>query len=225
MESDNTGAEQVGQVLGGVIQHAGSFRFLIEAQQWFWSDEVAAIHGYGPGEVTPTTELLLSHKHPDDRQRVEHVVEELLEGKAFSSRHRIIDRSGQVRHVLVIGDRMTDPSGKLIGTEGFYVDLTEAHKTELKETMDAAVKDFAASRAVIEQAKGMLMLTYGISDDRAFEVLTWRSQQTNTKLRALAQNIVDAVIGAVPIGDESRRAFDHLLLTAHQDKGSALNGS
>lgn len=225
MERDSTGTEQVGQVLGGVIQHAGSFRFLIEQQQWFWSDEVAAIHGYGPGEVTPTTELLLSHKHPEDRQRVEHVVQELLEGKTFSSRHRIIDRAGKVRHVLVIGDRMTDPSGKLIGTEGFYVDLTEAHKTELKETMDAAVKDFAASRAVIEQAKGMLMLTYAISDDRAFEVLTWRSQQTNTKLRALAQSIVDAAVGAVPVSDESRRAFDHLLLTAHQREGSALNGS
>ncbi|HEY9313833.1 PAS and ANTAR domain-containing protein [Williamsia sp.] len=224
MESDSTGAEQVGQVLGGVAQAAGSFRFLIEQQQWFWSDEVAAIHGYGPGEVTPTTELLLSHKHPDDRQRVEHVVNELLEGKTFSSRHRIIDRRGRVRHVLVIGDRMTDPSGKLIGTEGFYVDLTDAHQTEMKETMDAAVRDFAVSRAVIEQAKGMLMLTYGISADRAFEVLTWRSQQTNTKLRSLAQNIVDVVENEVPIGDETRRAFDHLLLTAHLDKGATLNG-
>ena len=224
MESDSTGAEQAGQVLGGVTQAAGSFRFLIEQQQWFWSDEVAAIHGYGPGEVTPTTELLLSHKHPEDRQRVEHVVNELLEGKAFSSRHRIVDRAGKVRHVLVIGDRMTDPSGKLIGTEGFYVDLTDVHQSELKETMDAAVKNFAVSRAVIEQAKGMLMLTYGISADRAFEVLTWRSQQTNTKLRALAQNIVEAADGSVPIGDETRRAFDHLLLTAHHAKGSSLHG-
>lgn len=55
--------------------------------------------------------------------------------------------------MLVIGDQMLDQSGAVTGTEGFYVDLSDGHDHELKETMDAAVKNFAASRAVIEQAK------------------------------------------------------------------------
>lgn len=46
------------------------------------------------------------------------------------------------------------------------------------------------------------MLVYGINADRAFDVLTWRSQQTNTKLRTLAQNIVASVDGKVPFDDE-----------------------
>lgn len=216
MESNTSDTQSMQDVLGGRVQKVGSFRYLIEQDQWEWSDEVAAIHGYGAGEIAPTTELLLAHKHPEDRRRVERVIDDLLrEGKSFSSRHRIVDRRGQVRHVLVIGDRLIDPSGTLIGTEGFYVDLTDVHKGELKETMDAAVKDFAVSRAVIEQAKGMLMVVYGISADRAFDVLTWRSQQTNTKLRTLAQNIVASVDGNVTIDDETRRIFDHLLLTSH----------
>ncbi len=46
---------------------------------------------------------------------------------------------------------------------------------------------------MIEQAKGALMLVYGISSERAFGILTWRSQETNTKLHALAERFVEAL--------------------------------
>jgi hypothetical protein len=39
----------------------GAFRFWFVGQRWEWSDEVALMHGYEPGSVVPTTELLLSH--------------------------------------------------------------------------------------------------------------------------------------------------------------------
>jgi len=32
-------------------------------QRWEWSERVQRMHGYQPGAVTPTTELMLSHKH------------------------------------------------------------------------------------------------------------------------------------------------------------------
>ncbi|RZL82098.1 MAG: ANTAR domain-containing protein, partial [Variovorax sp.] len=71
------------------------------------------------------------------------------------------------------------------------------------------------SRAVIEQAKGALMLVYGIPAGRAFDVLIWRSQQTNTRLRILAEQIV-AGFGQCETGTNLRTQFDHLLLTAHE---------
>lgn len=46
------------------------------------------------------------------------------------------------------------------------------------------------SRAVIDQAKGMLMARYGISDDRGFEVLAGWSQKHNVKVRVLAAAMV-----------------------------------
>jgi AmiR/NasT family two-component response regulator len=46
---------------------------------------------------------------------------------------------------------------------------------------------------VIEQAKGMLMLAYGLGAVAAFDLLRWRSQETNVKLRRLARQIVRAV--------------------------------
>ena len=52
----------------------GGFRFWFVGQRWEWSDELARMHGYEPGAVTPTTELVLSHKHPDDRRHVQELL-------------------------------------------------------------------------------------------------------------------------------------------------------
>jgi hypothetical protein len=51
---------------------AGSFRYHAREDRWEWSDEVAVVHGYEPGTVNPTTELVPSHKHPDDKQAPHH---------------------------------------------------------------------------------------------------------------------------------------------------------
>ena len=64
----------------------GSFRFWFADQRWEWSDEVAALHGNTPGQVEPTTKLLLSHKHPDDRDEVADTIETVLRiGLPFKS--------------------------------------------------------------------------------------------------------------------------------------------
>ena len=49
------------------------------------------------------------------------------------------------------------------------------------------------SRAVIEQAKGVLMAQRRIDADQAFDVLREASQRYNRKLRDIAQGIVSSV--------------------------------
>jgi hypothetical protein len=49
------------------------------------------------------------------------------------------------------------------------------------------------SRAVIEQAKGALMLRFGIEDSAAFAVLRRWSQDSNVKLRTVAETLVNLV--------------------------------
>ena len=98
------------------IRHVGSFRFWFDSEKWEWSDEVAVMHGYEPGEVTPTTELLASHKHPDDRHAFDEMVVEMIRRRTpFSSKHRILDTSGQVHHVAVVSQQMLDESGSPAG--------------------------------------------------------------------------------------------------------------
>jgi GAF domain-containing protein len=51
-----------------------------------------------------------------------------------------------------------------------------------------------ASRAVIEQAKGILMAREGITAEDAFDVLRKQSQHGNRKLRNLATELVESVV-------------------------------
>jgi ANTAR domain len=85
-----------------------------------------------------------------------------------------------------------------------------------RDEMTAAVANFVEHRSAIEQTKGMLMLLYGIDESAAFELLKWRSQQNNVKLRLLAERIATDFL-ALSSGETlpSRSAFDKVLLTAH----------
>ena len=205
----------------GSPQQIGWFRLYFTDDRWEWSDQVQRLHGYEPGTVVPTTALVLSHKHPDDYVQVATTLDEIRRThRAFSTRHRIIDTNGLVHDVIVIGDKLYDDDGDVVGTHGFYVDVTETARSRT-ELVNAAVAEIAENRATIEQAKGMLMLIYRIDDASAFELLKWRSQETNTKLRVLAEQ-VRYDFGQLIYEEElpPRATFDHLLLTAHLRVGA-----
>ena len=181
------------------------------------SDELARMHGYEPGTVEPTTQLLLSHKHPDDRGHVQDLLDRALHSRSsFSGRHRFIDTSGTVHDAMVVADRMYDDTGAVVGTAGYYLDLTSTFVETRQVALDEALPDLFEARAVIEQAKGLLTAVYRVSPDQAFGLLRWRSQETNTKLRLLAKQLIDEIITLPPVSAEVQSAFDHLLLTVHQ---------
>jgi ANTAR domain-containing protein/PAS domain-containing protein len=196
-----------------VGERVGSFRYFRAEDRWEWSDAVAHMHGYAPGQVEPTTALVLSHKHPDDAANVALLIEAAKgRGRPFSSRHRIVDTHGHTHLVLVIGDQLCADDGNAIGSQGFYVDLSDVGDDG---GVDAAIADFTAHRALIEQAKGILMMTYGISAERAFDILVWRSQETNTKLRRLVLQIIRDFTTELHVPRDVRECADQLLLTAH----------
>jgi aryl carrier-like protein len=211
----NGHSAEVGQAFAGAPQRVGWFRFYFEDQRWEWSEQVQRMHGYEPGTVIPTTELVLAHKHPDDRSQVAETIDEMLHThRAFSTRHRILDTRGAVHHVVVVGDQLTDHQDVVIGTHGYYVDITPTSDRAHDDLVTARVAEITEHRAVIEQAKGMLMLVYGLDAVAAFDLLKWRSQESNVKLRRLAQQIVEDFGAVCDKAIGSRSAFDHMLLTA-----------
>jgi AmiR/NasT family two-component response regulator len=62
---------------------------------------------------------------------------------------------------------------------------------ELQEEV-VQLRQALSSRAVIDQAKGMLMARYGVSADHAFELLARKSQEQNAKVRVIAEAMVNA---------------------------------
>jgi hypothetical protein len=194
----------------------GRFRFWSGTQRWEWSPEMFRMHGYLPAQVHPTTELLLSHGHPDDRDEVAAAITGAAGHAApFAGRHRIVDTTGRIHTVMLVADALTDGDGQIVGTEGFYVDLGGVVADSAREMFDTRLPDIIRTRAEIEQAKGVLMTVYRIGSEQAFAVLRWRSQETNTKLQLLATRLLADLPAAPSVPPEVVTAFDHLLLTAH----------
>ena len=85
-------------------------------------------------------------------------------------------------------------AGVALAAAGDLEDATQALAVEIKklENLHGAL----ASRQVIGRAEGILMQRELITGDQAFELLRRASQQLNTKLREVAQYVVDT--GDVP---------------------------
>jgi hypothetical protein len=122
---------------------------------------------------------------------------------------------GRLHHVVVVGDLLRDDNETVIGTHGFYIDVTPSERAR-QDQVTAAVTRITERRSGIEQTKGMLMLVYGIDEPTAFELLKWRSQEANVKLRLLAEQVATGFLELS--GGETlppRSAYDNVLLTAH----------
>ncbi|KUI38539.1 PAS and ANTAR domain-containing protein [Mycobacterium sp. GA-2829] len=214
------GDSELDQALsGGSAQTVGRFRFYIDEERWEWSDEVQQMHGYAPGELpAPTTAQVLAHKHPDDHEHFVGALEDTRRTRAaFSTRHRMIDANGVHHRLVVVGDQLRDESGAVVGTHGFYIDVTPA-EAAYEGRISAAVADVSDRRVVIEHAKGMLGLLYGLDAEAAFALLKWRSQEANVKLRALAVQLVEDFRALSGQSDElpPRRVYDQTLMTVHE---------
>lgn len=198
-------------LLGGAPQRVGRFEYHYDSDSWTWSDTVARLHGYAPGEVEPTAELVLSHKHPEDLAQVKALLKQ--SAAPFGSRHRIRTTTGEIRYVVVVGDAVTADDGRITATSGFYVDITEAFNVDLQQSVTSELQVIVSHREIIDQAKGMLMLIYDLSADAAFEILKWRSQEHNVKLALIAEKLI-ADLPAL-LGDHSvlRAPVDHYLMT------------
>jgi ANTAR domain/PAS fold len=172
---------------GGTPQRIGWWRFDFDDERWEWSPEVEQIHGKLPAwNRKSTTELVLSHKHPEDYAHVVATLEGIRQThKAFSTRHRIVTVQGDTREVVVIGERLHVNSGEIVGTQGFYIDVTPSRQARAA-MVEEAVAEFADHRSAIEQVKNILMFVYRIDEEAAFELLRWRTRETNIKLRVLA---------------------------------------
>ena len=86
-----------------------------------------------------------------------------------------------------------------------------------EQRITEALRAITERRAVIEQAKGMLMLVYGVDADKAFDVLRKQSQDHNVKLNLVAEQVMkDLVELSRNKGPVRQLALGGLIATASQ---------
>ncbi|EID81831.1 MULTISPECIES: PAS and ANTAR domain-containing protein [Rhodococcus] len=155
--------------------------------------------------------------HPSDAPRWFGLVGGVLDtGTAQAGYARVRHRNGNWLWAHGVAPAFTSADGRFVVL--VWQDRTDEiwNNPRLLDTAEVASLDAVRSRAVIEQAKGALMLVYSVSADAAFDLLTWRSQQTNTKIRVIAEQIVLAFGDEIHTPTSFRDRFDALLLTAHE---------
>ena len=207
-------AAAVAAVSGSTIEQVGRFTYDAPSDSWTWSDEIYAMYGFGAREVVPTTALMIAHQHPEDRAgSIASVLDGLRTGKPFASRHRILDSRQTERLIVTVGTAESDGTDEVQLIRGYMIDITGSFRRDLAESTHAAVEAAGVSRAAIDQAKGALMLVYGMDDDAAFDLLKWYSQRSNIKLRELAETLVSAASQGMPVSGDNRRRLDEVFFS------------
>jgi len=190
----------------------GRYRFDRRSDSWWWSPEMFALHGLPPGSAQPDTEASLRYQCPEDRARVlEAISAACATGRAFALETRIVRHDGEDRDVVLVGEPVTDDSGAVRAVEGMAVDITESHppgspadRAKALEAEVGQLRAAMASRAAIEQAKGILMLLTSCSDQVAFDLLAHISSHTHRKVRDVAVVITASAAGHDRLPDDIR---------------------
>ena len=102
----------------------------------------------------------------------------------------------------------TDPSYvNEAAKRGVFAYIVDGSPTELQSAIDITLRRFAeyqglkgafGRRAVIEQAKGILMARHAINADKAFELLREHSQHNGRKLVDVAEAVVESHLLLLP---------------------------
>jgi AmiR/NasT family two-component response regulator len=98
---------------------------------------------------------------------------------------------------------------------GVFAYIVDTSPEELQSAIDITLRRFAeyhnlqgafGRRAVIEQAKGILMARHAIDQERAFELLRAHSQRNGHKVVDVAEAIVDSHLLLLPALPDGRTA-------------------
>jgi PAS domain S-box-containing protein len=175
---------------------------------FYFNRAAERMYGYGRDQMIGANVMHLLVE-PVDQRPAEEVMASVLAGQQWSGRWRVRRADGGTSVVRCTDTPIMD-GAEVVGVIGVAEELGE-NSPMGTGTADATVQRALAvaeqmrqameSRAVIEQAKGMLIGAHGCTPDEAFQMLAKRSQHSNRKVHDIATAMVHgASKGTRPLG-------------------------
>jgi PAS domain S-box-containing protein len=123
------------------VARIGSWEWDIETGRVKWSNELYRLYGLTPNSVELTFETFLEHVHPEDRDRIRHVVMKAYRDRQpFAVEHRTVLPDGHVRWLHGRGRMIVGETGAPVRMVGTAQDVTERKRLdELRENILSAV--------------------------------------------------------------------------------------
>jgi PAS domain S-box-containing protein len=113
------------------IARLGSWEWELGTDQVAWSNELYRIYGVPVQDVPHTYGAYLDKIHPDDRSRVDRVIETALtERRSWSIDYRIVRPDAEERMIHARGEIVLDGEGRPSNVRGTCQDVTESRRVE-----------------------------------------------------------------------------------------------
>ncbi|MBS3804469.1 MAG: diguanylate cyclase [Oleiphilaceae bacterium] len=108
------------------VTRTGHWYIDLDNNTVFWSDEVFRIHGYEPGSFKPDFKTAINFYHPNDRQRVQKIIEQTLSSlQPLDFVARVLHQDGAVVLVHSTGEIKFSGTGRPQYLFGVFRDITE----------------------------------------------------------------------------------------------------
>lgn len=120
------------------LTQVGFWDWDIPTGQVIWNDNQYQLFGLEPGDRPITQQFWLSCIHPEDRDRIQQVIDQVVYRPQTSEvielaselEYRVVHPDGQVRWLLSRGQPILDASGRCVRRLGVAIDITERKQTE-----------------------------------------------------------------------------------------------
>jgi PAS domain S-box-containing protein len=166
---------------------------------FYFNRAAERLYGYAADDMLGANVMQLLVE-PLDQIPAEEIMATVLAGNRWSGYFRVRRQAGDTA-VVRITDTPIREGARVVGVIGVAEDIAddpsvdqaavaaeiESKAVQLADQMRQAMEH----RAVIEQAKGMLIAAHGCSPDEAFRMLSGHSRRTNRKVREIATAMVE----------------------------------
>lgn len=170
---------------------------------WTWNadtntihcdDTLCAILGVSPEDAPTDAQSTLALIHPDDRVRASEQLRRLNEnGNLKEWEYRVVRPDGEIRYLLGRGLAVHDHTGKLLGTRGIAVDLTERKRLEDQlrhaQKMDAIGQLTAGIAHNFNNVLGIILPNVALCEANADE----QTRERLADIRHAAEHAADLV--------------------------------
>lgn len=115
------------------VAHVGDWEFDVLTGEITWSDEVFRIFGWSPTGPAPTYEQLSQSFPPEERERHDRIVAQILAtGEPYDEDFPINRPDGSIAWMSVKGHAVKDEQGQVVRLFGTTMDISDRKATETK---------------------------------------------------------------------------------------------
>lgn len=198
------------------LAHVGSFGIRVQSRELVFSEETMRISAFEAG-TRPTLEDALARVHPEDRPRIQALLEKgLREGSLLEYEHRFLLPDGSIRHVHVVAHTIQGGSNAAEFV-GAVMDVTERKRAQeeharLEQRLRQAEKMEAVGRLAGSVAHDFNNVVSGIL---AYGEMLLEETPESSRLHRHAQNVLAAA-------NRGRALVEQILVYSRSQRGKRV---